>query len=183
MTNIYKDMKFLFNNKILPSSHTQILIIVMEIWKDIEGYEDLYEVSDEGRVRNKKTGRILKPGKDSCGYPQVILCKDGTTRSFSVHRLVAKAFIPNPDNKPEVDHIDKNRSNNNVDNLRWVNHQENIDHSNSKAVNQYFPSGKLFSTYKSTMDAQRHTGIPNYSISRCCNGKAKSAGGFIWKYV
>lgn len=183
MTNIYKDMKFLFNNKILLSSYTQILIIVMEIWKDIEGYEDLYEVSDEGNVRNKNTGKLLKPGKNNRGYLCVHLSKDGISKHKTIHRLVAKAFIPNPNNESEVDHIDKNRSNNNVDNLRWVNHQENIDHSNSKAVNQYFPNGKLFATYKSTQEASRQTGISQGNICQCCLGKIKSACGFIWKYV
>ena len=174
---------FLFSNKILPSSHTQILIIVMEIWKDIEGYEDLYEVSDEGNVRNKITGRILKAGKNNIGYVQVKLCKDGIGKSYRIHRLVAKAFIPNPDNKPEVDHIDENKLNNSVDNLRWVNHQENIDHSKSKAVNQYSLDGIYIATYKSASEAERQTGIRNGNVVQCCKGKLKTSGGFIWKYV
>lgn len=156
----------------------------MEIWKDIEGYEDLYEVSDEGNVRNKKTGRILKPGKKN-DYKFVGLFKNGKSKYRLVHRLVGKAFIPNPDNKPEIDHIDKNRSNNNVDNLRWVDRQENIDHSRSKLVNQYTLDGHYVATYKSTMEASRQTGVKSSSICLCCLGHPNysHAGGFIWKYV
>lgn len=155
----------------------------MEIWKDIEGYEDLYEVSDEGRVRNKKTGRILKAGKDTGGYLYINLCKDGEPKPKSIHRLVAQSFIPNPLNLSEVNHIDEDKTNNNVDNLEWISHQDNIDYSKSKAVNQYFPNGKLFATYKSINEASRQTGINQGSICLCCKGKLKTSGGFIWKYV
>lgn len=157
----------------------------MEIWKDIEGYEDLYEVSDEGRIRNKNTGRILKLDINRYGYLQIKLYKEGSRQWLSVHRLVAKAFIPNPNNYPEVDHIDKNRSNANVDNLRWVNHQENIDHSKSRAVNQYTLDGHYVATYKSTYEAHRQTGVHQGNIVQCCLGNPNysHAGGFIWKYV
>lgn len=155
-----------------------------EIYKDIKNYEDLYEVSDTGLVRNKVSGKILKPGRNKCGYLYVNLCKDGKYKSIRVHRLVAEAFIPNLDNKPEVDHIDKNRSNNNVDNLRWVNHQENIDYSKSKPVCQYSLDGRLLNTYKSAVEASRQTGINRQCINNCCNNLIgyKSAGNFIWKF-
>lgn len=158
----------------------------MEIWKDIEGYEDLYEVSDEGRIRNKNTGRILKPNKTHKGYLQVKLCKDGGKVGYSIHRLVAKAFIPNPDNYPQVNHIDEDKTNNNVNNLEWCTNQYNVVHSIhklSKKVGQYFPNGKLFAIYNSSMEAERQTGISSGNICQCCLGNLKSAGGFIWKYV
>ena len=99
-----------------------------EIWRKINGFPN-YEVSNLGNVRNKKTGRVLRPSKDGCGYSQVILCKDGKGNQFKVHRLVATAFIPNPKNKKEVNHIDGNKSNNYVDNLEWNTHSENQQHS------------------------------------------------------
>jgi hypothetical protein len=97
----------------------------MEFWKEIKGYEGLYEVSSEGRVKSlgRKPG-IMRPGLSN-GYLKVGLTKDGIRSRFRVHRLVAEAFIPNPDNKPEVDHINGDRKDNRVENLRWMTHQEN----------------------------------------------------------
>ena len=112
-----------------------------EVWKDIEGYEGLYQVSTCGnvkslpKVRRNGTGtyiqkeRLLKPSNTSTGYKKVELYKDGKRKSFKVHRLVAIAFIPNPDNKPEVNHIDGNKINNNIDNLEWVTSSENTIHA------------------------------------------------------
>lgn len=147
-----------------------------EIFLDVEGYETLYEISNLGNVRNKASGKLLKPRKSSNGYLRVILYKgDGTYKNYSVHRLVAKAFIPNPLNLQEVNHKDFNKTNNSVDNAEC---------SLAKPVAQYSKDGKLINTYKSTMDAERQTGICNQSISECCNGgRCKSAGGFIWKFV
>lgn len=107
-----------------------------EIWKPIEGYEGLYEVSNTGKVKslekyvkNKsklqfRPERVLKPGGDN--YYIVALCKDGKVSGKAVHRLVAQAFIPNPENKPNIDHIDANPKNNHVSNLRWVTQSENL---------------------------------------------------------
>lgn len=118
-----------------------------EIWKDIEGYEGLYQVSTYGnikslpKVRRNGTGtyiqkeKLLKPSNTSTGYKKVELCKDGKRKSFKVHRLVAIAFIPNPDNKPEVNHIDGNKINNNIDNLEWVTSSENSVHAYETGLN------------------------------------------------
>lgn len=155
-----------------------------EQWKDIADFDN-YEVSDLGRVRNKKTKRILRLGKDTGGYVQVKLYNDGIKKSIKVHRLVAGAFIPNPLNLPEVNHLDTNRTNNSVDNLEWCNRQYNVDYSVSKPVNQYALDGRLLNTYKSVHEAERQTGIRNGNIVQCCLGNPcySNAGGFIWKYV
>lgn len=114
---------------------------MQEVWKDIKDFEGLYVVSNTGKVKSMERfvmnngglqhrhERILKSNITKFGYKTVILCKEGKTYPKSVHRLVAEAFIPNPDNKPNVDHIDTNPSNNNVDNLRWVTQQENARNS------------------------------------------------------
>ena len=96
----------------------------MEEYKPILDYPS-YEVSNLGNVRNIKTGRILKSGIGNHGYKIVVLCKDGKPISKTIHRLVAETFIPNPNNLPIIDHIDRDKTNNVVSNLRWVNHSEN----------------------------------------------------------
>ena len=158
----------------------------IEEFRDVVGFEDLYEVSDEGRVRNKNTGRILKPNKINKGYLQVILCKDGERKPALVHRLVAKAFISNPNHYPQVNHIDENKSNNHVENLEYCTNQYNIRYSaykKNKPVNQYALDGRLLNTYKSIKEASEKTGIDKSNICNCCLGKIKSSGNFIWKYV
>lgn len=103
---------------------------IKEAWKPIEGYEGIYEVSDQGRIRNvKRGGRIMTLSKVTHGYLASNLSKDGKTRSILVHRLVAKAFIPNPDNKPQVNHIDGIKDHNIAPNLEWVTAQENLNHA------------------------------------------------------
>lgn len=101
-----------------------------EIWKDVPGYEGLYSVSTKGRVYSHKTKKYLSAGNpESCwGYVYVCLNKHGKTKQFSLHRLVAKTFIPNPDNFLIVHHIDGNPQNNSVDNLKWCTQKENVHH-------------------------------------------------------
>lgn len=100
---------------------------MLEEWKDIPGYEGLYQVSNLGRIYSFKTGEYLKLGINSHGYTRVSLLKNYKTRQHNVHRLVALAFIPNPDNKPNVDHINGDKADNKVENLRWVTQKENIN--------------------------------------------------------
>lgn len=153
----------------------------MEIWKDIEGYEGLYQVSNYGRVKslNKRKGRILKPAKDKGGYLRVALHKQGTQKHYKIHRLVAQAFIPNPQNLPQVNHKDENPTNNTVQNLEWCDCQYNIDYSQSKQV-LCLETGKV---YKSVMEVERQLGFAQSNISACCNGRYKQAYSFHWCYV
>lgn len=101
----------------------------MELWKDVVDYEGLYEVSNYGRVKNKKRDRLLSPHSDRAGYIKVGLYKDGKQKGQFVHRLVAMAFIDNPEEKSDVNHIDGDKSNNHVENLEWNTRSENLTHA------------------------------------------------------
>ena len=100
----------------------------MEIWKKIEGFEN-YSVSDQGRVRRDNSGRILKPGKNIPGYLMVSLYKNGKKYNKSIHRLVAEHFIPNPENRPEVNHRNAVKTDNRLENLEWSTRLENMKHA------------------------------------------------------
>lgn len=171
-----------------------------EIWKNIVGYEGLYEVSTSGRVRSLKFGKtkVLKPAKEGNGYLIVSLCKDGEKKMFSVHRLVAKAFIPNPMHKPHVNHRNEVKTDNRVENLEWMTHKENQNYGTrnersararinnpkiSKPVLQLAKDGKIVAEYPSTHEAERQTGIDSRHISKCCKGEYKTSGGYVWKYA
>lgn len=101
----------------------------MEKWVNIDKWENLYEVSTSGKVRNIKTGKVLVGDTNNCGYRRVILYNKDRKQRFFIHRLVAQAFISNPENKPQVNHIDGNKENNSVDNLEWVSQSENEVHA------------------------------------------------------
>lgn len=159
-----------------------------EFWKDIEGYEGLYQISSFGRVKSLKSRRgvkILRPWYAGEGYLQVALKKNRTTKreKFYVHRLVAKAFISNPTNLPQINHKDKNKKNNNVENLEWCDAQYNIEFSKAKQVGQYDLKGNLIKTWKSAYEIERSLGYCRASIWLCCVGKLKKHRGFIWQYV
>lgn len=172
----------------------------MALWKYVDGYEGLYIVSDEGEVlslprevcaRNgsgeiivHRKARNITPhlrGRDGLMYLAVTLTKDGKSVSYSVHRLVAKAFIPNPDNLPEVNHKDRDTTNNCVDNLEWCTHQYNIEYSKNKRGGQYV-DGEKVAEYKSITYASRMTGISRTSINNVLAGWSNPAGGYEWKY-
>ena len=165
----------------------------MENWKEIAGYEELYEVSDLGRVKslgNNKSGKekILKLQKDKYGYFQVGLYKDGKAKKSKVHRLVAEAFIPNPNNLETVNHKDEDKTNNAVCNLEWMSRGDNVAYSRPQLAKRRVQmldkkTGELLATFPSTREAERVTGINQGSISHCCNGKLKSAGGYKWRYI
>lgn len=100
----------------------------MEEWKAIPGYEGLYEVSNKGNVRNVRRNTLLRLPKNNNRYIRVSLCKNGIKTGLTVHRLVAGAFIPNPDNLPEVNHKDEDKTNNRVENLEWCDHKYNMNY-------------------------------------------------------
>ena len=166
----------------------------MENWKAIAGYEELYEVSDQGRVKSLKFGKekILKPLKHPCGYLQVNLWKDGHIKNTYVHRLVAEAFIPNPSNLETVNHKDEVKTNNAANNLEWMSRADNNNYgTRNKRVGEAFSkqvqmfdkyTGELLATFPSLHEAKRVTGIYQSNISECCNGKRKSSGGYKWRY-
>lgn len=180
-----------------------------EIWKPVVGFEGLYEVSNLGRVRSlnrivvdKNMRAVFHKGKvlslrNNGGYYAVILTpKEGRRVNRTVHRLVGFAFIPNPENKPEIDHIDGNPRNNKVDNLHWVTHKENscmpirranmskakmgagsgfygkrnLEVKNSKPVLQIDKAGNIVKAYPSAMEAYRQTGIYRNTISNVASG-------------
>ena len=177
-----------------------------EIWKPVVGFENLYEVSNMGRVKSLERTvwsglnggcyitipeRILKPRKAS-GYLQVALYKDGKGKWCLVHRLVASAFIPNPQGLPEVNHISEDKADNNLENLEWVSPKENVNHGTrnkrmaekkSKAVvGVHIVTGeKVF--FPSIIAVERQIGIDQASICKCCKGKQKIAGNYTWHYV
>ena len=115
----------------------------MEEYKIIKGYEN-YSVSNFGNVKNNKTDRILKPKFDKDGYKRLQLSKEGIKKDFMVHRLVCNAFLENPDNKPLVDHIDCNKQNNNISNLRWATNSENQRNKNQTQRNTSTVKGVHF---------------------------------------
>lgn len=180
-----------------------------EIWKDIEGYEGLYQVSSTGKVfsfpRAKTKGGYKKITKDKDGYCIVTLSKEGKHKTTRVHRLVAQAFIKNSESKLEVNHIDGNKTNNNVFNLEWCNPKENNIHAwknglkkmtnqtkekisqgsiNKTKIIQLDRNKKIVAIYESIVEASTITHIGVTNISACCrNYKGqKTAGGYIWKY-
>ena len=175
----------------------------LEIWKDITGYEGLYQVSNLGNVKSlnyNKTGKekILKGGKGKDGYLQVVLCKEDKRKTHTIHRLVATAFIDNPNNLPQVNHIDENNTNNCVDNLEWCNCKYNINYGTrnkrvskaqenrkdiSKLILQFTKDGDFVRRWNSVREVERELGIYHSNISNCCKGKYKTAGGYKWGYA
>ena len=189
----------------------------IEIWKPVMGYEGLYEVSSYGRVRSLdrmderdmyRKGRILKSALNKNGYPSVSLWKDNHGKTYRVHRLVAEAFIPNPNNKPEIDHINTIKTDNTVflnedgsvnyekTNLRWVTRSENNNNPltllktgeskkgkkyHIRPVLQYDKDGNFIREWDTITEAERTLNIA-HKIWNVCQGKRKTCGGYIWKY-
>ena len=165
----------------------------MEQWKPVPGYEGIYEVSNLGRVRSlgriKSNGRRVSGGMKrinqhpQTGYMFVNLCKDGEKRTNLIHRIVALAFLPNPNNYPCINHKDENRANNNVDNLEWCTYKHNNDYGTRRAkvleywkpkmrrVAQWDMQGNLIKVFPSVNQAARDTGMTRAEIHRRLRGE------------
>ena len=161
----------------------------VETFVEIEGFEK-YEVSNLGRVRNIKSGRILKPFPNRGGYLRHKLYGYGKKKNLPLHRIIATAFIDNPDGKPCVNHIDENKLNNDLSNLEWCTVKENNIHGTRtkraaekcfKKVIQLDLNDNVLNEFESMRQAERETGVSVGNISSCCNGKTKSAGGYKWR--
>ena len=157
---------------------------MQEIWKDIKGYEGLYEVSNLGNVKNIK-GLILKNYSDKNGYLRVYLYNNFKRKTCMVHRLVAEAFLDNPNNYPQVNHKNEDKSCNTVDNLEWCNVKYNCNYGKrnekiKKKVIQYDKKNNLIKEWNCVTEAENKLNISH--ISSCCKNKRKTAGGYVWKY-
>lgn len=187
--------------------------IKSEVWKDVCGYGGLYMVSDLGRIKsfvyyNGANVRFLKPQISKRGYYFVDLCKNNVKKKLLLHRLVAEAFIPNPENKPCIDHIDRNGINNRVSNLRWCTQKENCNNKftkeyrdktryyedglkratersisiSMKPIIQIDKFGNIVNEFKSMAEAKRLFGYSSSCICRCCKGQRELYKGFKWMY-
>lgn len=184
----------------------------MEIWKDIKGYEGLYQVSNMGRVKTlnyNHTGmeRVLKESPARGGYKKVILCRENKCKTYQTHRLVAEAFIPNPEGKPCTDHINTIRTDNRVENLRWVTRKENQnnplslehmteaqklrgnryckfgkDHPMSIPIIQLSNKGNFIREWDCRASVERELGIHSANIWKVLKGERHTAGGYRWMY-
>lgn len=164
----------------------------MEKWKPIEGYEGLYEVSSYGKVKNKN-GKILKP-YSSKGYMYYKLVKNKKRVGILAHRLVAEAFLPNPQNLPCVNHKDEVRDNNCIDNLEWCSYSYNNSYGtcmsrrcetlkNTSPLRKPIICIETGVMYQSISEAYRCTSIHFQNISKVLHGKREKAGGYHWKYI
>lgn len=166
---------------------------VYENWKDCKGYEGLYQVSDKGRIWSVKRQAYLKPVDNGKGYLRVMLItKNGKKKMELIHRLVCLAFLPNPENYPEVNHRDEDSKNNYLENLEWCSHKYNINYGtrndraaegHKKKIGQYNLQGELVKIWASGTDAEREGGFNRAHISSCCHKKRDTHGGFIWGFI
>ena len=182
-----------------------------EEWRDVVGYENLYKVSNFGRIvslsrniQNRRNfvskPRLLVPFHKTTGYLEVFLCKNGHRKHSVIHRIVAIAFIDNPHNYPHIDHIDTNKLNNHINNLRWVtrgmNQMNPLTRKHMSESRKGIPSmrpsprrravvqllnGKLLKTYECVYHVKKH-GFSNSSVIRCCKNKQLEHGGYQWMY-
>lgn len=188
-----------------------VLISIKPKWKDIIGYENEYQINQFGEIRTLKDSPklkkydVLKPQiSKRNGYVYQMLYKNGKEKLLRVHRLVAMAFLPNPNNLPQVNHKDGNKQNNSVDNLEWCEQSDNMKHAyknglqipsenqrkaiiNTNKLKQkkvcQIKDGEIINTFSGISEASRQTKISISCISRCCNLKRKSTNGYEWRFL
>lgn len=168
--------------------------------KDIKNYEGLYSISDDGMCFSYRSNRYLKPQRFSGKkYWYYTLCKDGARTKYKIHRLVAEAFIPNPLGLPQVNHKDEDPSNNKVNNLEWCNANYNVNYGTRnkktsekmlgnrnapmKKVEQLTLNGEVIKEWESISEASRALHLQTSGITRACQGKINSSGGYKWRYL
>lgn len=170
---------------------------MIEEWKTIENYPD-YMISSMGRIKSFKKGKeiILKPILSKVGYYYVNLQNNGKRKVHYIHRLLGKYYIPNPENKPCINHINTDKTDNRIDNLRWVTQKENCNNLTTKQkqssnnnyksipIIQFTKDGELIRKWESTMDVEREYNFNHSNILKCCSFKPKhkTAYGYKWRY-
>lgn len=178
-----------------------------EIWRDVAEYEGYYQVSNLGNVRSVERtvarsnyfvvlkSQVLKPAIRTAGYLFVNLSKDSKVKTKNIHRLVADAFLPNPQCKQEVNHKNGNKTDNNINNLEWCSRSENMIHSYDVLGNRRFgkdnprakvilqiKNGKVIGRFYGCYEAERMTGVKYGNINQCCNHRRKTANKYEWRY-
>lgn len=164
---------------------------VKEIFAPVVGYEGLYKISNYGRIYSIQKRKYLRPKSNGRGYLQIELTKEKNHKMHYVHRLVAEAFIENPDNLPQVNHKDENKKNNATENLEWCSAKHNLSYGtrikriankNKKPILQIGPDGNIIRRFDGLADAER-CGYNHSNVSNCCSGKLKLAYGYKWRFA
>lgn len=171
---------------------------MVEVWKDIKGYEGLYQISNYGRVKSFKMKKaqhvyLLKPYPTKCGYLRVSLSKNNKYKGELIHRLVANYFLDNPNNYKEVNHKDENKQNNCVENLEWCDRKYNVLYGTAKQresktkhkyyIEQYDLNQNLIKKWDSLKEIEINTNYKKNNIQQNCLGNTKTAYSYIWKYI
>lgn len=162
-----------------------------EVWKDIIGFEGQYQISNLGQVKSlarlsgtnvNRKDRLLVQKPNKQGYLFVSLFSNSVCYNKYIHRLVAETFIPNPDNKPQVNHINEIKTDNTVENLNWMTPTENLNYG-TRNEKTFKPVTNGIQIFKSVNEASEITGVNRTGISNCLTGRYKSSGGYHWTYV
>lgn len=160
--------------------------MIKEQWMPITEWEQ-YSVSNQGRIKNNKTGKIRATYKNNSGYESVQLYNNGIMKHFLVHRLVAEHFLSNPNNLSDINHIDENKENNSVENLQWMSHQENCQYGNRNIKSVKKNSRPIICVetgeeFLNAVEVKKKYGFDNSLIHKCCKGQYEKCYGYHWIY-